>query len=58
MSFALMHQSKNKNADSKISTPSKRSPHYYDHNINLTRNSHDSITHLQRTIWQPSLYSD
>jgi hypothetical protein len=51
MSFALMHQSKNKAADSKISTSAKRSPsHHHDHINSLAMYSHDSIIHLQRTI--------
>jgi hypothetical protein len=46
MSFAVVHQSKNKVEDTKILPPAKLSSHYN----NLTRNSHDSDIHLQRTI--------
>jgi hypothetical protein len=49
MSFALLHQSKNKAADSKISMPPKRSaPHH--HINNLAMDSYESINHLQRMI--------
>jgi len=48
MSFAIVHQTKNKEPDSKRSTPAKHSPH---HHINsLAMDSHDSVIHLQRTI--------
>ena len=50
MSFALVHQSKDKAADSKTSTmPAKHSPHHH-HINNLAIDSHDSIIHLQHTI--------
>jgi hypothetical protein len=50
MSFPLVYQNKDKAADTKTSRPAKSYPHHYDYNINLTRNFHDSIIHLQRTI--------
>jgi hypothetical protein len=46
MSFALVHQSKNKATDDKTSTPATTS-HYIN---NLAMDFHDSIIHLQRTI--------
>ncbi len=50
MSLALVHQNKNKAADTKTSRPAKPSPHHYENNTNLTMNSHDSIIHLQHAI--------
>jgi hypothetical protein len=55
MSFALVHQSKNKTADTNISTSPKRSPHRHDHINNLPINSSDSNVHLQRTIGNQSV---
>ena len=48
MSFALAHQSKNKQGHNKTSTPVKRSSH--GGGVNLAMTSHDSIIHLQQTI--------
>jgi Domain of unknown function (DUF4157)/LysM domain len=57
MSFALVHQNKNKEADSKTSRPAKPSHHIN----NLAMDSYDSIIHLQRMIdnqaLQKPLYS-
>ena len=50
MSFALVHQSKNKTVDSDVSMLPKRFPHHHDHINNLSMDSRDSIIHLQLTF--------